>query len=212
MRPTFSSKDFATHFKNKIAKQASIYPEILSPFGRSNLEIDLKTKDQQIAAQKRQNMSQQRRPPSFTGNQERVMSPYLAPTQRNRSSPKSWSSPQPSWQSRNWSPSQSNWSPQRYNSHCSPNGYWGSPQQWSPKQWEPEMNYQRSWGSTPKTPTFSPAYKQSPKHGSVFPEEKTQVDFRRNHKDISHYYRPSMVEDPWAELEAKATGSAAVST
>ncbi|XP_073428376.1 gastrula-specific protein 17-like [Dendrobates tinctorius] len=186
-------------------------------------------------------MSQQKRPPSFTGNQERVVSPYLTPTQRNWS-PKTWSLPQESWQSRNRSPSQTNWSPQRYNSYSSPNGYWGSQPQWSPKQrgspkqWEPTMNYHRSWGSTPKTPTFSPVYKQSPKLGSVFPEVKTQVrelniwqllgttlslyyygsickvHFRRNHKDISQYYRPSMVEDPWAELEAKATGSAAVST
>ncbi|XP_069610998.1 gastrula-specific protein 17-like [Ranitomeya imitator] len=162
-------------------------------------------------------MSQQNRSPSFPGNQERVMSPYLTPTQRNWS-PKTWSSPQQSWQSRNRSLSQTKWSPQRYNSYSSPNGYWGSPQQWSPKQrgspkhWEPTMNYHRSWGSTPKPPTFSPVFKQSPQYGSVFPEEKTQVHFRRNHKDISQYYRPSMVEDPWAELEAKATGSAAVST
>ncbi|XP_056403478.1 gastrula-specific protein 17-like [Hyla sarda] len=150
-------------------------------------------------------MSQCWKSPLVNGNRDGGMTPFRTPPQRH-DSPKHWSSPHQNRQSRNWSSSPSNWSPQHYNS--SPDGYWGHQRQWSPNQWDPASNYHRSWGFTPKTPQYSPSYKQSPEHGSVYPERKKQVHFRRNLKDIGIYYSPSMVEDPWAELEAKATVSA----
>ncbi|XP_040294399.1 gastrula-specific protein 17-like [Bufo bufo] len=150
-------------------------------------------------------MSQHWKSPSVSRVREEMMSPFLTPSQRNIS-PKSWNSPHQSWQSRNRPASQSHWSPQYYNSSSSPNGQWGSRQQWSPNQWDPASNYHRSWSYSPGTPKYSPFYKNNPECGLVYPEKRAQVHFRRNHKDISHYYSPSMVEDPWAELEAAATG------
>ncbi|XP_069808849.1 gastrula-specific protein 17-like [Dendropsophus ebraccatus] len=155
-------------------------------------------------------MSQHWQSPSVNGNRDRGMSPFCPPSQRQMS-PKRWSSPYQNRHNRNWSVSQSNWSPHHYNPGSSPDRYWGHQQQWSPNQWDPACNYHRSWGYTPKTPKYSPSYKQSPQHGSVYPERKTvhsqgktQVTPRKNPKDISNYYSPSMMEDPWAELVAKA--------
>ncbi|XP_075701699.1 gastrula-specific protein 17-like [Rhinoderma darwinii] len=155
-------------------------------------------------------MPQHWKSPQVTGIREGGTPPYLTPSQRNIS-PKTWSSPHQNWNNRNRSATQCNWSPQHYNSYSHPNGYWGSQQQWSPNRWDPAYNYHRSWGSTPRTLQFSPFHTQSPVHGSAYTERKTQAHFknkRGNHKDISNYYSPSMVEDPWAELEAKAKSSA----
>ncbi|XP_075071441.1 uncharacterized protein LOC142160459 [Mixophyes fleayi] len=133
---------------------------------------------------------------------------WCPPSPRNISQ-QAWCPPAQHWHARNGAAPQSNRSP-HYNSCPSSNGHWSSPQQWSPNGWEQVSKYRRSWGTNPRTPLFSPHYKHSPEHVPVYngrKDGKGQVNFkhkRGNPKDISNYYSPSMIEDPWADLQAKA--------
>ncbi|XP_073463911.1 gastrula-specific protein 17-like [Aquarana catesbeiana] len=154
-------------------------------------------------------MSQQFKSPTLTMG-PKVMSPFLASSPRHVL-PTAWYPPSQPWCIKNGTPPQGSGNPY-YNQWHSCNGYWGSPRQWSPNRWEPSRTYHHTWRSSPRAHHNS-HFKHSPEHSSVYSERKdnrTQVPFKQKRgytKDISQYYSPSMVEDPWAELQAKNTKS-----
>ncbi|KAG8446757.1 hypothetical protein GDO86_014282 [Hymenochirus boettgeri] len=100
--------------------------------------------------------------------------------------------------------------PQRHQSpsdrYTSPKGQWKTMNKWSPMQ-----NHNWSWASSTRSPFIAnpnkfnldtkPWFgKKSPHSTQVCSKQKTGSS-----RDIRHYYSPSMLKDPWVELQAEAT-------
>ncbi|OCT59915.1 hypothetical protein XELAEV_18045934mg [Xenopus laevis] len=131
-----------------------------------------------------------------------------SPTSRHRS-PKVWNSTQTSLDR---GPSQRRRSPTP-DQNMNPNRCRQPWKDWSPGRWQLFQNQRRSWGWSPTSPTFAPRYNSSTEPKPFFREPRGGIkQVHGNHqtaRDISHYYSPSMIKDPWAELKAEGTKEAA---
>ncbi|OCT62089.1 hypothetical protein XELAEV_18043173mg [Xenopus laevis] len=127
---------------------------------------------------------------------------YASPTSRHPS-PKVWNSTPPSLE-RGPSERQISPTPDQY---TNPNRRRQPWKDWSPGRWQLLQNQRQSWGLSPTAPT---RHKRTPEPKPFFRQPRggaTQVYGNHqpgSYRDISHYYSPSMVEDPWAALQAEA--------